>query len=64
MIMEPLAAPQLDINAICGTCSAFAEINDSRGRCGRSSASGRDGVIDADTRACRVYEIAMKGVGP
>jgi len=63
MITEPLDAPQLDINVICGTCGAFAAINDIRGRCGRSD-SGRDGVIDAETRACRLHEIAMREVRP
>ena len=58
MIQEPLDAPVLDINAICGTCGAFAAINDIRGRCGRPD-SGRDSMIEAETRACRLHEIVI-----
>ena len=62
MITEPLDAPVLDISAICGTCGAYDALNDVHGRCGRSSESGRGGVIEPETRACRLHEFAMKEV--
>jgi hypothetical protein len=62
MITEPLDAPVLDINAICGTCGAYVPINEAHGRCGRSAESGRNGVIEAETRACRLHEIVITEV--
>ena len=55
-------APVLDISAICGTCGAFAPMGPVLGRCRKPSESGRDGMIEADTRACRLHELKMTEV--
>lgn len=64
MITEPLDAPVLDISAVCGTCCTFAPMGPVLGRCRKPSESGRDGMIEAETRACRLHELAMKEMRP
>jgi hypothetical protein len=64
MITEPLDAPQLNINAICGTCGTFAPTGPVLGRCRKPAESGRDGMIESETRACRLHEIMMTEASP